>query len=133
MVFIRANRFAGKADLDEASWKQLYIGRDLASLKVLPVGEVIQRRRLRLFGHVLRRDDTDPMKSPTVRAGYSNTTGEPYIRQVMPPKRRSGGPRRKWFEVCVRDAAQAHFQTNWDPDDLFLLSSILEAAEARHF
>ena len=132
-VFIRANRFAGKADLDEASWKQLFIGRDLASLKVLPVGEIIQKRRLRLFGHILRRDDADPMRHPTVRAGYSDITGEPYIKQVIPPKRRSGGPRRKWFEVCVKDAAQIQFEVDWDPDDLFLTASILEAAEARRF
>lgn len=58
--------------------------------------EIIRNKKLALLGHVVRADESDPMRQATLKKGE--------IIHLAPEKRRVGRPRAKWVEETARDA-----------------------------
>ena len=106
--------------------------------KIKPLTEVLQYRKLKLLGHVMRRDRSHPMSQIT----QMNAAGK--IRTI--DKKRKGRPRLNWLEENLRRAWEIiidednndnHFVTDAIRDETFnvenqdIIKIIKQTAQAR--
>ena len=66
--------------------------------KVIRLSEILKRKRLTLLGHVIRCENTDPMRKSVFR---SDTTA---LVNFESEKQRGGHPRMRWIDETMKDA-----------------------------
>lgn len=74
--------------------------------KVIPLTEVLAKRRLKLLGHIIRRERSHPQQQTTF------ATADLVTRQTS--YRRVGRPRLKWAEETMKEAWQIIRETRQD-------------------
>ena len=83
-VYQEANK-----ELSKPNGKNSKVGK----LKIKPVTELIDNRKIQLLGHIIRSNRNDPLKQVTFCDGN--------LTPVTPALRRVGRPRQKWNEYIL--------------------------------
>ena len=78
--------------------------RSVGKLRIKPVTELIDKRKIQLLGHIIRSNRNDPMKQVTFCDGS--------LTPVTPALRRVGRPRQKWNEYVLMSVTPALMTAN---------------------
>ena len=97
---------------------------DKIDKRVRPISEELDEKRIRLTGHIIRSDDTDPLR----QVSYQPASAAP----IDIGKRRVGRPRQQWLYHSNSPVHSKFRHTDYNGYD-FQDEAILQAALQRQF
>ena len=90
-------------------------------MKIRLVSEMLDERKRRLLGHILRTESSDPMHEITF---------DEHSRRLQFEKKRVGRPRNHWTEVTMRNTFEKLHDFEYDPLDenhrILLITAAME-------
>ena len=118
-IIVKANMTVERAE--HIDWQQFIVCRDIKDMKVKLISQMLEDRKVRLLGHILRCDERDPLIAVTLDSDY---------KRLMFDKRRVGRPRNHWTEMTMNSAYQkvydCTFEVNDDTHRLMLITAALD-------
>ena len=119
-IYIYANWLIDGEESITLNWQNFKIPHNEKTRHIRLVSEVIQSKKIKLLGHIMRCDHEDPLYQSTFKDEGTFNIYE---------KQRVGRPRGHWAEDTMNKAQQMLAGTNFDRDDpdhyVYLISQAL--------